>query len=132
MSPNPNEPLLPPDEAFFPELDSDEIIQREPPPEVKGPLIVSLDYLLSHGIEPSYPAYAEARKLARQRLAGLLRRTLRLGSPQREIVQLIVKSPDEFLKASGEVNQSLVAERLGLHQTTVWYHLQQLQRHLCS
>jgi DNA-binding CsgD family transcriptional regulator len=28
------------------------------------------------------------------------------------------------------VNQSHVADRLGLHQTTVWYHLQQIHRHL--
>ena len=131
MSSNPDEPLFPPDELFLAEPDSEEIIQHEPqPPAVTGPLTVSLDYLRGHGFEPSYPPYPEARRLARQRLATLLRRTLPLGSPQREIVQLIVKHPEEFLRSNGEVNQSRVAVHLGLHQSTVWYHLQQLQRDL--
>jgi hypothetical protein len=131
MIPNPDELPFSPDEPLLPEPDSEEIIQHESPtPEIKGPVTISLDYLLTQGFEPSYPIYPAARKQARQRLAGLLRETLPLGSQQREIVQLIVKSPDDFLKKGGEVNQSRVAEYLGLHQTTVRYHLQQLQRYL--
>jgi hypothetical protein len=91
---------------------------------------VSLDFLLTKGFEPTYPTYAASRQQARQRLAKLLRRSLPLGSPQREIVRLIVGHPEEFLKSNGEVNQSHVAARLGLHQTTVWYHLQQMHRYL--
>ena len=129
MIPNPDELPFSPDEPFLPEAESQEIIPLEPPPsDSRGPLKVSLDYLLTQGFEPTYPPYPAARQEARRRLAGLLRRSLRLGSQQRDIVQLVVKDPELFLRANGEVHQSRVAEQLKLDQTTVRYHLQQLQK----
>ncbi len=131
MIPNSDELPYSPDELIFSEAESGEIVQLDPnPPDVRGSLKVSLDYLLTRGFEPTYPSYPEARKQARQRLAELLRRSLRLGSNQRDIVQLIIKDPEQFLRTNGEVNQSRVAEHLNLHQTTVRYHLQQLQKFL--
>jgi hypothetical protein len=127
----PNKPFFSPDEPFLPEPDSQEIYQPELlAADNTGPVTVSLDYLLTKGFEPSYPLYAQARQEARQRLASLLRRTLPLGSQQRDIVRLIVQQPEEFLKAGGAVHQSRVAQTLRLHPTTVRYHLEQLQRYV--